>query len=397
MNNKPVFKRVFAFIIDILIVALITSIFANIEVLNPYQAEYTDTYNKLYDYILNGGKTSFYVTMGVKTEGGAITSEKGIVSGKVSVEKGENLTIYLCPEEEYEIDKILIDNNLVDLKTLVYEKNNPNASSSDGVALYTFENIDKDYSIEVFYKEKTNIGIPNTEKIIDEATVEDKKQEGVAIGNIDLNSPEMLDLQYDLTRYSLPTSIISLVVTVLYFVLFQYFNNGKTIGKALFKMRVTNKKGEKASIIQILVRTLFVDSILTSSILILFVCYMTKENFLLYNEYVSTIDTVIIMACLFLMLFRKDARGFHDLIAGTEVNYIDYKKTANVVEEKPVVVKEEPTKLEVAEPKKTPTTKKATTKKTTTTKKTATKKPVAKKTTTTKKTTTKKATVKKDK
>lgn len=296
MNNKPVFKRVFAFIIDILIVGVITSLFTNIEVLNPYQEEYTNTYNKLYDYILNGGK----------------------------------------------------------------------------------------------------------EKTDDEKTTEEGKQEEVAIGNIDLNSPEIMDLQYDLTRYSIPTSIISLVVTVLYFILFQYFNNGKTIGKALFKMRVTNKNGEKASIIQIIVRTLFVDSILTSSILIVLVCYMTKENFLVYNEYVSIAHTAIIIACLFLMLFRKDARGFHDLIAGTEVNYIDNKKVANVVEEKPVVVKEETTKLEVAEPKKTTTTKKtatkkATTKKTTTTKKIATKKPVAKKTTTTKKTTTKKTTVKKDK
>lgn len=240
------------------------------------------------------------------------------------------------------------------------------------------------------------------EKTDDETTTEEKTKEDVAIGNIDLNSPEILDLQYDLTRYSLPTSIISLVVTVLYFVLFQYFNNGKTIGKALFKMRVTNKKGEKASITQMIIRAIFVDSILTSAISILLICYMTKDNFLVYNEYVATVDTVVIMACLFFMLFRKDARGFHDLIAGTEVNYIDSKKIANVVEEKPVVVKEETTKLEVAEPKKTTTTKKtatkkATTKKTTTTKKTATKKPVAKKTTTTKKATTKKTTVKKDK
>ena len=76
-------------------------------------------------------KTLFYVTMRVKTEGGSITSEQGLVAGATSVEKGKNLKIYICPDEGYEIDKVLVDNALIDLKTLVYEKNNQNSASED--------------------------------------------------------------------------------------------------------------------------------------------------------------------------------------------------------------------------------------------------------------------------
>lgn len=101
-------------------------------------------------------KTSFYVTMRVKTEGGTITSEQGLVAGSTAVEKGKNLKIYICPDEGYEIDKVLVDNASIDLKTLVYEKNNPNAASEDGVAVYTFTNVSKDYTIEVYYKKKSN-------------------------------------------------------------------------------------------------------------------------------------------------------------------------------------------------------------------------------------------------
>ena len=104
----------------------------------------------------NTEKTSFYVTMRVKTEGGSITSEQGLVAGATSVEKGKNLKIYICPDEGYEIDKVLVDNQAIDLKTLVYEKNNPNAASEDGVAVYTFTNVSKDYTIEVYYKKKSN-------------------------------------------------------------------------------------------------------------------------------------------------------------------------------------------------------------------------------------------------
>ena len=101
-------------------------------------------------------KTSFYVTMRVKTEGGTITSEQGLVAGSTAVEKGKNLKIYICPDEGYEVDKVLVDNEAIDLETLVYEKNNPNAASEDGVAVYTFANVSKDHTIEVYYKKKSN-------------------------------------------------------------------------------------------------------------------------------------------------------------------------------------------------------------------------------------------------
>ena len=102
--------------------------------------------------------TTYRVTMRTKTEGGSITSEQGMISGMTSVEKGKNLRIYLCPNEGYTIDKVLVDNKAIDLSTLVYDKTNPNAASSDGVAIYTFRNVSKDYTIDVYFKAKPNPG-----------------------------------------------------------------------------------------------------------------------------------------------------------------------------------------------------------------------------------------------
>ncbi len=101
----------------------------------------------------NTERTSFYVALRVGTEGGTITSERGLAT---HVEKGNDLKVYICPDEGYEIDKVLVDNETIDLSSLVYEKNNPNAASEDGVAVYTFTNVSKDYTIEVYYKKKSN-------------------------------------------------------------------------------------------------------------------------------------------------------------------------------------------------------------------------------------------------
>ena len=99
-------------------------------------------------------ETSYYITMKVGNEGGSITSEQGLINGQTAVEKDKDLKIYICPDEGYEIEKVLVDNEAIDLNTLIYEKDNPNAASEDGVAVYTFKNVNKDYTIEAYYKLK---------------------------------------------------------------------------------------------------------------------------------------------------------------------------------------------------------------------------------------------------
>ena len=99
-------------------------------------------------------KSLFTISMRAITDGGIITSEQGLVDGKTYLEKGKDLKIYMSPDEGYEIEKVLVDNKEIDLNTLVYEKNNPNAVSADGVAVYTFKNINKNYTIDVYYKLK---------------------------------------------------------------------------------------------------------------------------------------------------------------------------------------------------------------------------------------------------
>ena len=52
------------------------------------------------------------------------------------------------------------------------------------------------------------------------------------------------NVMYDLNKYSVSTSIINVVVMVLYFGLFQYYNKGQTIGKKLMKIKVVSNDGK---------------------------------------------------------------------------------------------------------------------------------------------------------
>ena len=73
-------------------------------------------------------KTPFIVSMKVRTSGGSIASERCLATS--AIENGK------------------------DLKTLVYNKNNPNTSSEDEVTVYKSKDINKDYTVDVYYKAK---------------------------------------------------------------------------------------------------------------------------------------------------------------------------------------------------------------------------------------------------
>ena len=48
---------------------------------------------------------------------------------------------------------------------------------------------------------------------------------------------------YQISYYSVYMNMIYVVFIVIYFIIFQYFNDGKTIGKALMRIKVVSKKG----------------------------------------------------------------------------------------------------------------------------------------------------------
>ena len=62
----------------------------------------------------------------------------------------------------------------------------------------------------------------------------------------------------------------SLVVTIAYFVVFQYLNKGQTLGKKLLKIKV-KEKGENPSLKSIIIRTVMINNIFSTVFLSRFI------------------------------------------------------------------------------------------------------------------------------
>lgn len=180
------------------------------------------------------------------------------------------------------------------------------------------------------------------------------------------------DISYTISKESVTLSIITVVVYIIYFVVVPYYYNGQTFGKKIMKMKIISNQDKKLSMNNYLIRALIIDSILSNIIGVVTILFLNKSAYIESSNIVSNIFMYLYIVIFAMILFQKDGRGLHDIIAGTKVVMVD--ENGDVVPEAVVVneKKEEPKEIETAEEVKKEDNKKETKPKTTKAKSTKT-------------------------
>lgn len=157
----------------------------------------------------------------------------------------------------------------------------------------------------------------NYEKLSKEAnTIAENYQKGKIDAITYLN--QYMDINYDLSRETGASSILSIIVYVLYFIVFQYYNNGQTLGKRVMKIKMKSKDKDTLDMNNLVLRELFNNSIL-SSILISVFLLIGKDVYGVGSTITSCVQFIYIMICALMISFRKDSRSLSDLIGKTKV------------------------------------------------------------------------------
>lgn len=134
-----------------------------------------------------------------------------------------------------------------------------------------------------------------------------------------IKSNEYIDAYYNVYKYGVYINLISVVSYLLYFVGFQKWNKGQSLGKKMFHLQVVNEHEEVASWSQFLLRTLLNYNLLFT-ILILILSLITKGNtFFNIAMVISVISYIWQIILILTILFRKDNLGAHDFISKTKV------------------------------------------------------------------------------
>lgn len=151
------------------------------------------------------------------------------------------------------------------------------------------------------------------------------------------------DISYIVNKESVQVSIVSVVLSTIYFVVLAYYMNGQTFGKKIMKIQVVSANSKKLTMNNYLIRSLIVDSILMNTISIVTILFLEKSSYLKVYDVTSTIFGAIYVVIFAMILFRQDGRGLHDLLANTKVISLNDKKVLNeetIKEEKKATKKE---------------------------------------------------------
>ncbi len=152
--------------------------------------------------------------------------------------------------------------------------------------------------------------------------------EGYVDGTVSMEEyvNQMVDLSYDISRQTVIVSIVAVVISLLYYVVYPCYNNGQTFGKKLMKIKIKKTNDKELTMNDLLVRSMINNSILVNIINIILVLFLSKSLYLSTSSVVSSIQYLVLIISLIMIAFTKNAQGLHDKVCKTEVVVADTVK-----------------------------------------------------------------------
>lgn len=127
------------------------------------------------------------------------------------------------------------------------------------------------------------------------------------------------NLTYQYQKENWVLSLVSVSLSLIYYVVFAWYNKGQTIAKKLMNIKVVdNKTGNKPSFIQMFLRNMIIYSLL-SGIVMLVLLFVSGKIFVYTYIGFAIIELLFVILTVMFVLYRKDKRGLHDMMSGTKV------------------------------------------------------------------------------
>ena len=131
---------------------------------------------------------------------------------------------------------------------------------------------------------------------------------------------QLVDINYDIAKQTGIITLVSMAISLLYYVLYVYKNDGQSIGKKMMKIKIQKKdKDKELTMNDLLFRTMILQGTLVSIIGFCTILFLDKDTYLATNSLLNLIQYSILIISFFLIAFTKERQGLHDMVAKTEV------------------------------------------------------------------------------
>lgn len=130
---------------------------------------------------------------------------------------------------------------------------------------------------------------------------------------------EIYKLEYNNQKNNIYYNVTTVVIYIGYYIVFATLNKGKTIGKLLFRIKVVDNNDNPPKIGNMIIRGLCIYNILSLIYCIISVNIFNETLFRKGYMIISYLESIIIIVSFFMITYKKDGKGIHDLVARTKV------------------------------------------------------------------------------
>lgn len=141
-------------------------------------------------------------------------------------------------------------------------------------------------------------------------------------------------IYYKIEQNSIVSLIIYLVAVIGYFVLFNVFTKGQTLGKKLMRLKIVNSKDESRDVPVwgYIVRAIILYQPIYYLVRLIGINFMDANMYLNVTNIIYSIQGYLEMLIIAMMMIRLDGRGPQDFLARTRV--VLYDRNGNEIQDK---------------------------------------------------------------
>ena len=124
---------------------------------------------------------------------------------------------------------------------------------------------------------------------------------------------------YKVEKLEIKINIFNAIYMIFLYIIVPFISRGQTIGKILTKTKVVNLDGSDIKLYNIILRALIINFLIYPLITIPIIYFVKYNIYFIISIFLTFIEFFIVIFTIFMVLYRQDKKGLHDILTKTKV------------------------------------------------------------------------------
>lgn len=127
------------------------------------------------------------------------------------------------------------------------------------------------------------------------------------------------EIDYLIDREQIFVNVVNTMIIMLLYIFLPFYMEGSTLGKKITKIKVVKEDGTKASLNTLFFRSMLINYLGYLLIALASIFILNSFGYFIVTLILTILEILLVIISSFMILYRHDKRGLHDIITHTKV------------------------------------------------------------------------------